>query len=102
MDYEFLELRNLSSYNISPIKLMADLSVFDGKLGDWQKKANVIMLIFLLPEALRFDSLELACRKWMTDTWTMKFTDEIKARAKDWAKSTERGDRDVLLEHLPT
>jgi hypothetical protein len=102
MDYEFLELRNLASYNISPVKLLTDLSVFDGKLGDWQKKANAIMLIFLLSEALRFDSVVVACVKWLTDTWTLKFTDEIKARVKDWAKSTGRGDRDVLLEHLPT
>ena len=102
MDYEFLGLRELDSYNIPPTKLLADLSVFDGKLGDWQKKANAIMLIFLLSEAFRFDSVMLACVNWLTGTWTMKFTDEIKARVKDWAHSTGRRDRDVLLEHLPS
>ena len=54
------------------------------------------------PEALRFDSVMLACVNWLTGTWTMKFTDEIKARVKDWAHSTGRRDRDVLLEHLPS
>ena len=73
-----------------PTKLLADLSVFDGKLGDWQKKANAIMLIFLLSEALRFDSDMLACVNWLTGTWTMRFTDEIKARVKDWGR-TRRG-----------
>ena len=102
LDYKFLGLRNLDSYNISPNKLMTDLAVFDGKLGDWQKKANVIMLIFLLSEAFRFDSVVLACVSWLTENWTMKFTPEIKAKVKDWAHSTGRGDRDVLLEHLPT
>ena len=102
MDYEFLGLREFDSYNIPPTKLLADLSVFDGKLGDWQKKANAIMLIFLMSEALRFDSVMLACVNWLTGTWTMKFTDEIKARVKDWAHSTGRRDRDVLLEHLPS
>ena len=102
MDYEFPGLRELDNYNIPPTRLLADLSVFDGKLGDWQKKANAIMLIFLLSEALRFDSVMLACVNWLTGTWTMKFTDEIKARVKDWAHSTERKDRDVLLQHLPS
>ena len=90
MDYEFLGLRELDNYNIAPMKLLADLSVFDGKLGDWQKKADAVMLIFLLSEALRFDSVMLACVNWLTGTWTMKFTDEIKARVKDWGR-TRRG-----------
>ena len=60
------------------------------------------MIIFLLSEAFRFDSVMLACVNWLTGTWTMKFTEEIKARVKDWAHSTGRRDRDVLLEYLPS
>jgi hypothetical protein len=99
-DYEFLGLGDLDSYNIPPTKLIAALCSFDGKLGDWQKKANVIMLLFLLPEALRFDPLFVACVGYLTQNWTMRFTPEIKAKVKDWAHSTERGDKGVLLEHL--
>jgi hypothetical protein len=59
-------------------------------------------LIFVLSEALRFDSVVLACTKWLIQTWTMTFTNEIRATVKSWAKSTAGGNPDVLLEHLPT
>jgi hypothetical protein len=100
-DYEFLGLNGLNSYDIAPANLITALCSFDGKLGDWQKKANVIMLLFLLSEALRFDSVFVACVGYLTQHWSMRFTPEIKAKVKDWAHSTERGDKDVLLEHLP-
>jgi hypothetical protein len=100
-DYEFLGLAELASYNIQPTKLITALCSFDGKLGDREKKANVIMLLFLLSEALRFDSVFVACVGYLTQNWSMQFTAEIKAQVKDWAHSSEQGKTNVLLKHLP-
>jgi hypothetical protein len=74
-DYSFFGLT--TSYNITPVKFLAALRNFNGDLRQWDNANNAVLLFFLVAEALRFDSVELECLRWLaTAPFTPPLTPE--------------------------
>ncbi|CAA9214833.1 MAG: hypothetical protein AVDCRST_MAG08-345 [uncultured Acetobacteraceae bacterium] len=83
----------------TPIKLLTDLSVFNGRYNDPQRARHLLALSLLISEAIRFDSLlDEGMRFCASDVLSP-------ARHRDtvtnWAKRTVNRDRDVALPHIP-
>lgn len=95
-DYTFLGLNKIET---TPVKLLSDLCVFDGRLGDQAARDRMALLIFLTAEALRFDSIMLAGMRFLGGGRIDlgDYADTLK----NWKNATARGARDVLVPHLP-
>jgi hypothetical protein len=95
-DYTFLGLNKIET---TPVKLLSDLCVFDGRLGDQAARDRIALLIFLTAEALRFDSIMLAGMRFLAGGRIDlgDYADTLK----NWKNATARSARDVLVPHLP-
>lgn len=65
--YQNLDLTAGAEVVMQPWRLLTELWRFDGKIGDAAKKRKLLLLIFLVAEALRFDSVKGACYKYVTN-----------------------------------
>jgi hypothetical protein len=55
---------------MQPWRLLMELAAFDGLMGDETKKRKLLLLIFLVSEALRFDSVKAACYAYVSNAAT--------------------------------
>jgi len=55
---------------MQPWLLLQELGNFDGLMGDETKKRKLLLLIFLVSEALRFDSVKAACYAYVSNAAT--------------------------------
>jgi hypothetical protein len=101
---------------IQPWRLLKELSEFDGLMGDETKKRKLLLLIFLVAEALRFDSVKDACYRYVSNAATyfgapdyyyanpadmaghrFVFTEPLVQAVRNWRSRTEAGQPDVGL-----
>lgn len=66
-NYTDLGLDRFSNHRIAPWKLLEEFVRFDGKVDLDHKRKNVILLIFLVSEALRFDSMQGLCYRYVAN-----------------------------------
>lgn len=104
---------------IQPWMLLRELAQFDGRMGDAAKKRKLLLLIFLVSEALRFDSVKAACYAYVSHAGTyfgapahyyrnpadlaghrFVFTDPLVQTVKNWRTRTEAGSPDIGLPWL--
>ena len=84
---------------ITPQKLLADLAACHGTVAGPEGWVEVLLLVLLTSEALRFDSVMVEGMKWLQ---TGRY--DVPAVANtitNWASATAAGSRNVLLPHLP-
>lgn len=55
---------------LPPWLLLTELAGFNGLMGDAAKKRKLLLLIFLVSEALRFDSVKAACYAYISNAAT--------------------------------
>jgi hypothetical protein len=104
---------------LRPWLLLQELANFDGRLGDETRKRKLLLLIFLVSEALRFDSVKAACYAYITNAATyfaapdhfyrnpadmdghrFVFTPDLVRTVRSWRTQTEAGRGDVILPWL--
>lgn len=115
-NYANLGLRELTSHKIAPWRLLNELSCFDGRLGERRKCANVITMIFLASEAIRFQSIHAVCYRYISnaeryfqapdeyyrnpealDDHTMEFSEATKRIVRNWRTASELGSPDIMI-----
>lgn len=114
-NYNNLGLTLLSGHTIEPWRFVAEIRDFDGKLST-PNKPNMILLCFLVAEALRFDSIQDLCFNWINqpaqyfqapshyhrDPTAMQnhriaFSDQTKQTVRSWRTLTAAGSPDVQV-----
>lgn len=66
--YQNLGLTADTEVVMQPWRLLTELSGFDGRIGNTAKERKLLLLlIFLVAEALRFDSVKAACYEYITN-----------------------------------
>ena len=110
---------------IEPWRLLQALATFNGKIGTNAKRKNIVLLLFLVSEAVRFDSMQGLCYRYVSHaeqyfrapdfyyrnksaltahtfdfTWTVRRDGREMAVGEivdSWRRSAEAGSRDVVL-----
>ncbi len=101
---------------MQPWQLVRELAAFDGRLGDAAKKRKLLLLISLVSEALRFDSVKAACYAYVSNApayfgapehfhrhpehmagHRFVFTERLVETVRNWRKRTEAGSPDIGL-----
>lgn len=125
--YSNLGLEAGTEVVLEPWHLLNNLAAFDGVMGDAARKRQLLLLIFLVAEALRFDSVKAACHRYAAnnEAWfelsdfyranpthplrpyrlteghlsghRFAFTDALVETVKNWRTRTEAGSYDVAL-----
>lgn len=84
---------------ITPVKLLADLAACRGTVPGPDGWVQVLLLVLLTSEALRFDSVMLEGMKWLqSGRYDVPAIADV---VTNWASATAAGSRNVLLPHLP-
>jgi hypothetical protein len=65
--YSNLELVSDTYVVLQPWQLLNQLATFDGRMGDAVKKRKLLLLVFLVAEALRFDCVKSAGTKYASN-----------------------------------
>jgi hypothetical protein len=116
---------------LEPWHLLTQLAAFGGTMGDAASRRKLLLLIFLVSEALRFDSVKAACHRYAAhnDAWfelkefyarnpfhpsrphrlgeqhlaghRFVFTAELVETVKNWRTATRVGGYDIALPWLP-
>jgi hypothetical protein len=98
--YPDLGMRGLGRTDeITPVKLLADLAACRGSIAGPDGWVKVLLLILLVPEALRFDSVMLEGMRWLSSG--RYDVASVADTVTNWAKSSAAGSRNVLLRHIP-
>ena len=97
----YAELGLPPSINMSPGKLLNLLAGYGGT-PDSQFCQGIVLLLFLLAEALRFDDVLMECVGYFTATsrFATIRPEAFAPVVKDWAHLSAAGDRNVLVRHL--
>jgi hypothetical protein len=101
---------------MQPWRLLMELAVFDGLMGDGTKRRKLLLLIFLVSEALRFDSVKAACNAYVSNVATyfgapdyyyrnpadvaghrFAFTEQLVQTVQNWRTRTAAGSSDIAL-----
>lgn len=110
---------------IEPWRLLAALANFDGRLDTDEKRKIIILLIFLVSEAVRFDSMQGLCYRYIAHAeryfsapdfyyqnradlthhtfdfnWSVRRDGRVMTVQEivdSWRRSSEEGSRDVVL-----
>ena len=86
--------------NITPVRLLSGLAGFGGTV-DSESARRLVLLLFLLPEALRFDNVLMECSRYLsigTSFAHVLHPARYRATVTNWSGAT-RGDPNVLLAH---
>ena len=97
----YAELGLPASINMRPDKLLNLLAAYDGR-PDPQFCRAVVLLLFLVAEALRFDSVLMECVAYFSQgagTANTLHPGALGSVVKNWAKAPA-GDRNLLVAHL--
>ncbi|WP_198376525.1 ribosome-inactivating family protein [Neoroseomonas rubea] len=84
--------------SMPPVQLLTQAAGFGAERASPQQLQAVAALMFLVPEALRFDSVMLAAMRYFDRNYLP--VGELLKVVQDWAGATSRGSTDVLLPHL--
>lgn len=98
----YRELGLPDAINMRPERLLGLLAAFDGR-PDPEFCRAIVLLLFMVPEALRFDSVLMECARYFAAGTQFSFTLHP-ARFADTVRGWEQsrpGDRNVLVPHLP-
>ncbi len=117
--YSNLGLTAGTKVEMQPWRLLMELAAFDGLMGDEPKKRKLLLLIFLVSEALRFDSVKAACYAYLSNAATyfgapdhyyrrpedlsghrFEFTGQLVHTVRNWADQTAARSHDVGLPWL--
>ncbi|MEJ0018565.1 MAG: ribosome-inactivating family protein [Acetobacteraceae bacterium] len=104
---------------MQPWLLLQELGNFDGLMGDDAKKRRLLLLIFLVSEALRFDSVKAACYAYLSHAdlyfgapehfyrnpadmgrHRFVFTEQLVRTVQNWRTRTAGGNNDIGLPWL--
>ncbi len=104
---------------MQPWWLLRDLAAFDGLMGDDAKKRKLLLLIFLVSEALRFELVKAACYAYVSNAVTyfgapdhyyrnpgdlaghrFVFTEQLVQTVQNWSSRTVGRSPDVALPWL--
>jgi len=103
-NYPFLGIDDPVRYTITPVKLVNDLCDFagraGGKLGDTEKRRNMMLLIFLVSEAARFHSMSRAMDRFLR-VGSLRFK-EYGEIVQNWAKLSYVHHPEVAIRHIPS
>lgn len=105
---------------MEPWGLLREFATFNGLMGDAAKKRKLLLLIFLVSEALRFESVKAACYAYVSHAVTyfgapdhyyrnpadlaghrFVFTEKLVHTVKNWSKQSVHGGPDIALPWLP-
>lgn len=114
--YDNLGLHAGAKHTIAPWKLLNDLSVFDGGSLDPVGRKNLLLVVFLISEAMRFGAVQALCYRYVDNAeryfqapdhyyanpgdltdHSIVYSSEIVDKVKSWRQLSERHDFDVLL-----
>ena len=117
-NYKNLALDELRSIALAPVRFLEMLRDFGGRL-DEQGRASAILLLLVVPEALRFNSIQSLCYRWIVrpdlyfqapdfyyarrhtpgimDESEIVLDDGVKTTLREWRKRTEEGSVDVQV-----
>ncbi len=128
--YELLGLNRFAEKNpglhiIEPWRLLQELASFNGRVDTDEKRRNIILLIFLVSEAVRFDSMQGFCYRYVSHAeryfadpdffyrnqaqlthhtfdfnWSVMRDGRlmtVREIVDSWRRSSEAGSRDVVL-----
>lgn len=84
---------------ITPVKLLSDLAACRGSVAGPDGWVQVLLLILLTSEALRFDSVMLEGMRWLSSG--RYDVGAVADTITNWASATAARSRNVLLPHLP-
>ncbi len=91
-----------ASIHMTPVQLLTRLAAFGGNIGPAQAEA-LVLLLFLVPESLRFDNVLMECCRYFSIGTQYAHTIHPAAfhsTVTAWAGAGS-GDPNVLLPHLP-
>ena len=105
---------------MQPWLLLQELGNFDGLMGDAAKRRKLLLLIFLVSEALRFDSVKAACYAYVSNAATyfgapdhyhhhiedlgghrFEFTEQLVDTVRNWSTRSVARNHDIGLPWLP-
>lgn len=90
------------SINLTPVQLLSQLASFSGTV-DRDAARCLVLLFFLVPEAIRFDSVFLECARYLSAGTQFANTlhpGQHRQTVTNWAAASA-ADRNVLLRYLP-
>jgi hypothetical protein len=101
---------------MQPWWLLKELAAFNGLMGDATRKRKLLLLIFLVSEALRFDSVKAACYAYVSNATTyfgapehyyrnaadvaghrFVFTEQLVQAVQNWSSRSAAGSPDIAL-----
>jgi hypothetical protein len=104
---------------VQPWALLRELATFNGLMGDDAKKRKLLLLIFLVSEALRFESVKAACHAYVSNAVTyfgapdhyyrnpedlaghrFVFTEQLVRTVQTWSRQSVAGGPDIALPWL--
>jgi hypothetical protein len=88
-----------SAISMPPVQLLTLAAGFGQSRATPQQLQAMAALMFLVPEALRFDSIVLAAMRYFSSSYLP--VAELLGTVKNWAGATAADDSNVLLPHLP-
>jgi hypothetical protein len=98
----YTELGLPASINMRPEELLNKLASYNG-VPDPRFCQAIVLLLFLVAEALRFDSLLMECTRYFSSGTRTAYTihpDQFAPVVRNW-KAALPADRNVLLRYLP-
>ena len=98
LNYSVLLGADPSAIALPPVQLLSLAAGFGRSRTSPRQLQSIVALMFLVSEALRFDSVMLAAMRYFDQGFLP--VGELLETVQDWAGATQRGEGDVLMAHL--